>query len=463
MGMKMIIKNKDLLITNGITEESQKARRLVLEGLEKAINLADPFSFLSFHVSRIENILKIDDQEFPLENFDKIYLVGAGKASEAMAAFIESILGDKLTEGWVNIPKGSKRSFSLRKINLHESSHPIPDESSVIGALKVSGIVEKAEAEDLVICVLSGGASSLMAYPRDGLTLKDKQEITRKLMLAGADIKELNCVRKHLSAIKGGWLAKKAYPATVISLILSDVIGDDLSVIASGPTAPDDSTFNDVEEILLKYNVWNKASKAVKGFILKGKKGLIEETPKKNDECFNKTFNFIVGSNKEVCLKLFNFYKNAGLNAIVLTSQLDGEAKEAGGFYGAILREINSTNNPASKPCAIIVGGETTVTVKGNGLGGRNQEAMAYACIKIDGINGASIGSIGTDGIDGVTDAAGAIIDGFTLQRSNQLGLNLKKILQNNDSYSFFKALNDLIFTGFTGTNVNDITIIIKV
>jgi len=457
------IKNKNLLVENGLTTEAQEARRLVLNGLEEALKLADPNSFLSRRVSRVNDVLQIDEWKFNLNNFKRIFLVGAGKAGASMAAFIEFILRDKLTEGWVNVPKGSKASFSLRKVTIHEASHPIPDEASVAGALKVVEIVEKAEAEDLVICVLSGGGSSLMAYPREGLTLKDKQEIIRRLMLAGADIKELNCVRKHLSSIKGGWLAKKAYPATVISLILSDVIGDDLSVIASGPTAPDDSTFNDVEEILLRYNIWGEASESVKTFISKGKKGLIKETPKKDDECFSKTFNFIIGSNREVCIKLLEFYKKAGLNAIFLTSQLNGEAKNAGGFYSAILREVDSSNNPASKPCAIIIGGETTVTVKGEGLGGRNQEAMAYACIKIDGINGASIASIGTDGIDGVTDAAGAIIDGFTFQRSRKLGLNLKKILQNNDSYHFFKALNDLIFTGPTGTNVNDITIIAKI
>ncbi|MEM2421824.1 MAG: glycerate kinase, partial [Candidatus Bathyarchaeia archaeon] len=380
----------------------------------------------------------------------------------SMAAFIEAILEDKLTEGWVNIPKGYKVP-SLRRVNIHESSHPIPDEASVTGALKIINIVEKAEAEDLIICVLSGGASSLMAYPRNGLTLKDKQEITRKLMLAGADIKELNCVRKHLSAIKGGWLAKKAYPATVISLILSDVIGDDLSVIASGPTAPDNSTFKEAIEILMKYDVWGNLSQSIRGFLLDGEKGLIDETPKEGDECFQKTYNFIIGSNRDVCFNLLEFYKRNGLNSIFLTSQLIGEAREAGKFYASILREIESSNNPIKKPCVVILGGETTVTVKGKGIGGRNQESMVSACIEIDGINGAAIASMGTDGIDGVTDAAGAIIDGFTLQRAKQLKLNLKKVLQENDSYNFFKALNDLIFTGPTGTNVNDIVLIVKI
>ncbi|MEM4649576.1 MAG: glycerate kinase, partial [Candidatus Bathyarchaeia archaeon] len=383
-------------------------------------------------------------------------------AGGSMAAFIEAILEDKLTEGWVNIPKGYKVP-SLRRVNIHESSHPIPDEASVTGALKIINIVEKAEAEDLIICVLSGGASSLMAYPRNGLTLKDKQEITRKLMLAGADIKELNCVRKHLSAIKGGWLAKKAYPATVISLILSDVIGDDLSVIASGPTAPDNSTFKEAIEILMKYDVWGNLSQSIRGFLLDGEKGLIDETPKEGDECFQKTYNFIIGSNRDVCFNLLEFYKRNGLNSIFLTSQLIGEAREAGKFYASILREIESSNNPIKKPCVVILGGETTVTVKGKGIGGRNQESMVSACIEIDGINGAAIASMGTDGIDGVTDAAGAIIDGFTLQRAKQLKLNLKKVLQENDSYNFFKALNDLIFTGPTGTNVNDIVLIVKI
>jgi len=462
MNMKKII-NKDELIANGLTLETQEARRLVLDGLEKALIFADPLYFLSTHVSRADNILQIDKWSFDLNRFKKIFLVGAGKACESMAAFIESILKDKLIEGWVNIPKGAKKGFSFKNIKIHESSHPIPDESSLIGALKVIEIAEKAEDEDLIICVLSGGGSALMAAPRNEISLQDKQDVTKKLMLAGADIKELNCVRKHLSAIKGGWLAKKAYPATVISLILSDVVGDELRVIASGPTFPDNSTFKDAVEILMKYNIWDNISQSVKNFLLAGEKGVIEETPKSEDECFKKTYNFIIGSNREVCLKLLNFYKEKGLNTIFLTSQLTGEAKDAGKFYASILREINASNNPIKKPCAVILGGETTVTVKGKGMGGRNQESMAYACIEIDGINGAAIASIGTDGIDGVTDAAGAIIDGFTLQRSKQLNLNLKKILQENDSYNFFKGLNDLIFTGFTGTNVNDIVIIVKI
>ncbi|MEM3552616.1 MAG: glycerate kinase [Candidatus Bathyarchaeia archaeon] len=456
------IKNKNLLIENGLTIEAQEARRLVLNGLEETLKLADPNSFLSRWVSRANNILQVGELKFNLNNFKRIFLVGAGKAGGSMAAFIEAILEDKLTEGWVNIPKGYKVP-SLRRVNIHESSHPIPDEASVTGALKIINIVEKAEAEDLIICVLSGGASSLMAYPRNGLTLKDKQEITRKLMLAGADIKELNCVRKHLSAIKGGWLAKKAYPATVISLILSDVIGDDLSVIASGPTAPDNSTFKEAIEILMKYDVWSNLSQSIRGFLLDGEKGLIDETPKEGDECFQKTYNFIIGSNRDVCFNLLEFYKRNGLNSIFLTSQLIGEAREAGKFYASILREIESSNNPIKKPCVVILGGETTVTVKGKGIGGRNQESMVSACIEIDGINGAAIASMGTDGIDGVTDAAGAIIDGFTLQRAKQLKLNLKKVLQENDSYNFFKALNDLIFTGPTGTNVNDIVLIVKI
>ncbi|MBS7658405.1 MAG: glycerate kinase [Candidatus Bathyarchaeia archaeon] len=456
------IKNKNLLIENGLTIEAREARRLVLNGLEETLKLADPNSFLSRWVSRANNILQVGELKFNLNNFKRIFLVGAGKAGGSMAAFIEAILEDKLTEGWVNIPKGYKVP-SLRRVNIHESSHPIPDEASVTGALKIINIVEKAEAEDLIICVLSGGASSLMAYPRNGLTLKDKQEITRKLMLAGADIKELNCVRKHLSAIKGGWLAKKAYPATVISLILSDVIGDDLSVIASGPTAPDNSTFKEAIEILMKYDVWSNLSQSIRGFLLDGEKGLIDETPKEGDECFQKTYNFIIGSNRDVCFNLLEFYKRNGLNSIFLTSQLIGEAREAGKFYASILREIESSNNPIKKPCVVILGGETTVTVKGKGIGGRNQESMVSACIEIDGINGAAIASMGTDGIDGVTDAAGAIIDGFTLQRAKQLKLNLKKVLQENDSYNFFKALNDLIFTGPTGTNVNDIVLIVKI
>ena len=456
------IKNKEALVANGRSEKTREARLMALNGLEQAVKLADPKAFLSRHVTKLEDCLRVDGLELRLGRFERLFVVGAGKAAGAMAEFIESILGDRITDGWVNVLKGTGKNCRLRRIHLHEASHPIPDESSVLGASRILEIVKEAGAGDLVICLLSGGGSALMSLPRDGLSLRDKQRIVKDLMLAGANINELNCVRKHLSAVKGGWLAKEAYPATVVSLILSDVVGDDLSTIASGPTVPDGSTFKDAAKILKRYGLWKGCPPSVRRILADGEKGFLKETPKEGEECFNKVRNFIVGSNREVCLELSKFYRSLGLNSIFLTSQLEGEAREAGIFFASLLKEARSSGNPVPIPCAIILGGETTVTVKGEGLGGRNQESMASACVKMDGMDGACMASMGTDGIDGPTDAAGALVDGYTLRRAGELGLSPKEALQNNDSYTFFKKLGDLIFTGPTGTNVNDIAVLIS-
>lgn len=321
-------------------------------------------------------------------------------------------------------------------------------------------LAEGADEDDLVICLISGGGSAMMTLPREELTLEDKQMVTRLLLRSGADIAEMNTVRKHLSEFKGGWLAKKAQPATVLSLILSDVVGDPLDSIASGPTAPDPTTFRDAIDILEKYKLWNEVPSRVRDILKMGDDGHLPETPKPNDTAFNTVHNVIIGSNRMACLAAKTKLNKLGFNTNLLTSHLQGEAKEAGIFLASIANEILSSGNPLPRPAAIVVGGETTVTVKGNGIGGRNQELVLSAATKINGKKGLSIGSIGTDGIDGPTEAAGAIVDGKTLIRGTEMGLDYKKALSNNDSHTYLSALGDLVITGPTGSNVNDLAVL---
>jgi len=351
----------------------------------------------------------------------------------------------------------------LSRINLHESSHPIPDETSVTGAKKILELAKKAENGDLVISLISGGGSSLMALPKEGISLEDKRKVTDLLLKSGATINEINAIRKHISSFKGGQLAKAVYPATLIGLLLSDVLGDPLDVIASGPTVPDSSTFNDAVAILKRYDLWDRIPDSVRQVLLDGVKGKIDETPKEGDEIFKRVRNIVIGNNRLACTAAIRRISKHGLNTLFLTSYMEGEARHIGTFFGAIGRELMMTDKPISSPAGIVAGGETTVTVTGNGVGGRNQEIALSAALKIVGTDGLAIASASTDGIDGPTDAAGAIVDGKTILRAKNRGLDPLEALRNNDSYTFFSGLEDLILTGPTGTNVNDVTILVKV
>jgi glycerate-2-kinase len=322
-------------------------------------------------------------------------------------------------------------------------------------------MAEKAKEDDLVICLISGGGSSLMPLPRGKISIADKREITNALLKCGATINEINTVRKHISDFKGGWLAKKAYPATILNLILSDVVGDPLDFIASGPTVPDSTTFIDAVKVLEKYGLWSKAPASIRKVLSDGKKGLMPETPKADDEAFKRVFNVVVGNNRLASLTAQEFLKSEGLNTLLLTATLEGEARHVGVMLASIAREVSLSGNPVPKPAGIIAGGETTVIVTGKGLGGRNQEIALAAARNLKDMNGAVVASLSTDGVDGPTDAAGAIVDGKTLERSAKNGLTPEEYLARNDSYHFFSKLGDLIVTGPTGTNVNDISVII--
>jgi glycerate-2-kinase len=300
-----------------------------------------------------------------------------------------------------------------------------------------------------------------MALPRTGILLEDKQKVTDLLLKCGATINEINTIRKHISAFKGGQLAKTAYPATVLGLLLSDVLGDPLDVIASGPTVPDSSTFEEAVKILKRYDIWKKIPGSIKKVLLEGEKGLIDETPKKDDPIFEKVHNVVIGNNRLACQATIKTMKKSGLNTMFLSSFLEGEAREVGTALAALAKEILASGNPLPPPVGIVVGGETTVTVIGRGKGGRNQELALAAALRIEGLDKVVIASISTDGVDGPTDAAGALVDGETMRHSKGLGLEAGMFIKNNDSYDFFSRVGGLIYTGPTGTNVNDITMII--
>jgi len=454
------IKNAHELLRNARSSLDRKARQIAINALNLSLEAVDPKVIIHSQVNIKGDTLNVGNLSFNLHDFKNVFVVGGGKAGGCMAEALEELIGDRITDGIINIPY-TRSLYQTRKIKLRHASHPIPDISGVKGASRMLDLVSQANDDDLVICLLSGGGSSLMPQPRSGISLEDKRMVTDALLKSGATINEINTVRKHISDLKGGWLAKKAYPATVVNLILSDVVGDPLDSIASGPTVPDPTTFRDAVEILKRYKIWSKVPRSVAKVLRDGEKGLIPETPKAGDEAFTKVHNIVVGNNFTASMAAYNNFQEAGLNALLLSSCLEGQARDVGTMFACIAKEVIVSENPVPKPAGIVAGGETTVTVVGKGKGGRNQEIALGAALKIGNTDGVVVASISTDGIDGPTDAAGAIADGKTMLRGHELGLEPKKLLAENDSYSFFSRLRDLIFTGPTGTNVCDVAVIV--
>jgi glycerate 2-kinase len=453
------IRNIQQLIENGETQLNRKARVLALKSFESALKAVDPTQIIESRLSLKNSVLEVNGHSFDFKKLRNVYVVGGGKAGGAMAEALERILGNHIIAGFVNVPATSKHKTKI--VELHEASHPIPDRSGVEGTQRMVEIVQQSKKEDLVICLISGGGSSLMPLPRDQISIADKRNITEDLLKSGAPINEINTVRKHISDFKGGWLAKRAYPATILNLILSDVVGDSLDFIASGPTVPDSTTFSDAIKVLKKYGLWDEAPTSIKRVLSEGEKGLIAETPKASDKAFKRVYNVVLGNNRSASLAACQYLKSAQLNTVMLTSTLEGEARYAGVTLASIAREVPVSGNPIPKPAGIVAGGETTVSVTGKGLGGRNQEIVLAAALKLGDVDGMVIASLSSDGVDGPTDAAGAIADGKTLVRGTGIELSAEEMLAENDSYNFFSKLSDLIFTGPTETNVNDISVIV--
>lgn len=403
--------------------------------------------------------LTVDGQLYDLSLFKKIFVLGAGKAGAAMAKALEEILAERVSAGIINVKYD--HLAHLERVKIQEAGHPVPDQNGLDGARAIYQLAESADEETLVICLISGGGSALMPLPVEGVTLEDKQETTRILLACGATIHEINAIRKHLSVIKGGGLAKAVYPATLITLILSDVVGDDLDSIASGPCVPDSKTFADCSAILAKYSIEVKIPPSVLHHIKSGVAGKVEETPKAGQDFFKKTQNIIVASNFNALLQAKEKAEELGYNTLLLSSMLEGETRDVAANHIAIVREIQMHGYPLKQPACILSGGETTVTIQGAGKGGRNQEFALAASIKLADMKNITVLCAGTDGSDGPTDAAGAFADSTTVQRAMLAGLDPQQYLHNNDSYHFFDILGDLYKTGPTNTNVMDLRIVL--
>ncbi|MBS7288629.1 MAG: glycerate kinase [Candidatus Freyarchaeota archaeon] len=455
-----VVKNRERLLKEG--GEDWEGRSLLLDLVELAIRVSDPRSVIKRTVMLDERHIIVAGEHIPIRNIENIYVVGAGKASGAMAEALEEVLGEFVTDGAVCVQKGTSSMFSVKRIRLFEADHPIPGEENIRGAEEVARLAEAAEENDLLICLISGGGSAMLTLPVEGLELQDIQEITAALLKSGVDISKVNTVRRHLSRLKGGLLAKLAYPARVVSLIVSDIVGDRLEDVASGPTAPDPTTFSDAINILKRYRLWERCGSRVKARLTAGVEGKVEETPKPNDPVFRRVQNFLVATNREACTAVANEAARRGLNSFILTTHMEGEAREVGYLVAGVARSIALNQEPLKRPALIVMGGETTVTMSEDaGRGGRNQELALSAALKIAGLKGVFVVSFGTDGVDGVSYAAGALVDGNTVKKGDVHGVRAEDYLQRHDTTSFFEKIGDgLIVTGPTGTNVNDVLIL---
>lgn len=398
-------------------------------------------------------------RRFNLDNLDHIYVVGAGKAGAAMAGACETILGDRITAGAVCVKYG--HGEDLNRVRVFEAAHPVPDENGLTGAGAILDLVRGAGENDLILSLISGGGSALIPLPANGISLAEKQEVTRRLLECGADIREINCIRKHMSRIKGGQMARAAWPAFVVNLIISDVVGDPLDAIASGPLTGDPSTFGQALDILSSYGLAEQIPVAVRAHLEAGSAGAFPDTPLPGDDLFQKVGNLICAANITALEAARAAAAELGYQALILSSAIEGDTARAARFHAAIAREVLASGHPCPAPACIISGGETTVLLTGTGKGGRNMEFALQASRLIQGDARILVAGIGTDGTDGPTDAAGAMADGTSLDRAAALGMDYSAIAANNDSYPFFKALGDLIVTGPTRTNVMDLRIML--
>jgi glycerate 2-kinase len=447
----MKIKNADALIRRN------KRRADGLAIVEAGIGAVLPENIIHDSIRLDSNVLDIKGNMFDLSRYRHIYVAGGGKASGTMAMELEKILNGRITAGVVNDRYGV--SVPTRVIKVNQAGHPLPTEDGVRGVEEMLRMLSGAGPDDLVIFLISGGGSALLPYPAKGISLEDMSKLTGLLLKSGARIAELNTVRKHISAIKGGQLLKHVDGATVVSLIVSDVVGDDIGFIASGPTAPDGTTFAEAIQILKKYGIYDKAPPGIVRHLEEGARGGIPETLRPGDPVFKRVFNVIVASNlialEAAAEKAFELC----YRPLILGSCIIGESREVGLVLSGIAKACLKSGNPVGPPAAIISGGETTVTVRGKGKGGRNQElVLGFLQNYTPGI---TIISVDTDGIDGSSDACGAIADGSTLERADKMGLSIADALNENASYDFFKALGDLIYTGPTGTNVSDLRLML--
>lgn len=457
------IRNVGALLANAQNSVDVAARRATLTLLETAISAVDPRTLMARRVRLDGSRLSVGAVAVELDSYDRVIVVGGGKASGGMAEALESKLGHRITAGLVNVPRGTSYTVDTRTVELNECGHPIPDDDGFAGVKRIMALLRGVDETTLIIFLLSGGGSALLPLPPEGISLAEKQQVTNLLLRSGANIEELNVVRKHISGMKGGRFVAEVYPATLLSLILSDVIGDPLATIASGPTSPDPSTYTDAVETLKRYQVWTTVPSKIRDHLRLGEKGIAPETLKPGDPRFRKVHNVLLGNNRIALQAVERKAKAMGFNTLILSTFIEGEARHVGSVFAGIAREMAVSSYPVPPPAVLLAGGETTVTVMGPGRGGRNQELVLEASKHLTGLEGLVLASIGTDGVDGSSYAAGAIADGTTVKRAAGKDLNPNAFLSQNDSHRFFKELGDHIVTGPTGTNVNDITLVVNV
>ncbi len=423
---------------------------------QAALEAVDPYVLVKKAVRKVADGLTVGGREIRLSRQSRLIVIGAGKAAAPMAAAIEEILADRLSAGAVVVKYG--HGLPLTKIRLMEAGHPLPDENTLRGTRMIFDLLQGLTSDDLVLMLLSGGGSALFELPANGISLADLQQVNSILLACGATIEEINAVRKHLSQVKGGQLLRFTHPAQVVTLALSDVIGDRPEAIASGPTVPDSTTFSDVSKIFVKYDITDILPKVILEYIGEGISGRISDTPKPGDPIFDRSIFQIVGNNRLLLDAALRHAESLGYQTRILTDCLQGEARDQGRGLAEVLKKAKV----AGRPICLLAGGETTVALRGSGLGGRNQELALAAAIDLDGSLNNLVLSAGSDGTDGPTDAAGAIADGTTLTRATALGLDATDYLERNDTHYFFKPLHDLLITGATLTNVMDLVIMLK-
>lgn len=430
------------------------AEEIFLAGVKSVM----PQNLIKRQMSLDGDSLITGGRKFDLTSINNIYVIGAGKASAKMGAEVEQILGERITSGHIVVKYGF--SVDLKYISVTEAGHPTPDLNGFKATSEILKLALRAGPEDLVICLLSGGGSSLLADTPDGCTQEDILVLNDLLVNSGASISEINAVRKHISKLKGGQLARSVYPATLINLILSDVPGDPFDVIASGPTVPDPTTFKLAIGVLSKFGLTGKVSPRIIKFLEEGTLGIHQETPKEGDVIFEKTYNILAGSNKMALEAARNKAIESGINALIIDDQLQGDVKDVSEYLVRdSLKYKAGIDEP--KPVCLLFGGETTVKMTGKGKGGRNQHLALSAAILLQDYPGVTILSSGTDGNDGPTNAAGAVVDSDTVSQAVSKKISPEKYLKAFDSYNFFKKVGGHIITGPTMTNVMDVIVVL--
>ncbi len=427
------------------------ARILLREGIASVL----PDSLIKNNVKLTDDTLSIGDTPFALENEQMVHVYGSGKASFEMAKAVHGVLGDRFGGGIV--VSNYMPDEEISDLKVLQGGHPVLNENSVSAADMIVEEMSSLGENDFFLYLLSGGSSALLERPAESLSLEEIQEVNRLLLANNVTISEVNTVRKHLSAVKGGQMGA-AIKSRGVVLVISDVIGDDLRTIGSGPLYCDPTTFGDAKEIISCHRLWDRVPANVRDYIELGVAGKVPETPKESNPLLS---HFILGNNMRSLKAIETKAESLGLSTHIMTSSLEGEAREVGKVLVAIAKEIISGHGPFNPPVCLLFGGETTVKVDGDGKGGRNQELALAALKSIGDSPGVLLASVGTDGIDGNSDAAGALADASGLEKARAKALDSDQYLAKNDSYNFFRAIDGLIFTGPTGTNVMDLTMIL--